>query len=340
MELLLPGRVVEHDSQRLPVALNRDPRASVVRLPGYRQSARVDVQLALRQEVKQLQTWVDQQLAEESLSVLGRGAAGAQIFEEVGHPAQRVVAGSVEAPIDGVLHTRAQWAKRNRNDERGGRGRPPRPTAECRAQQYGRRSERQRQNERDGAVDERAVDDDVDVVEAVSEDGEARGQRNGREAEAEHCYPCLQSPGWPDEPSRHEQSGRGGRGEASCEHELELLTLDAPRSAQADNHRCRSEPDPGDHEQPAGEVDRVHRPARTCEAERIRRARERLGIRPGAHGSGDHEQEHPDQEARQRRPPPPRGEPPVREQEQREAEQSRRRLPDHVVEYRRRSCPR
>ena len=325
MGLLLPGRVVEHDSQRLPVTHDRDPLASVVRPAGYRYSARVDVELALRQEEEQLQTWVAQQLAEKSVNVLGNGAAGAQILEEVGHPAQRVVAGAVEAPIDGVLHPRAQRAKRNRNDERGGRGRPPRPTAECRPQQYGRRSERQRQNERDGAVDERAIKDDVDVVEAVSEDGEARGQRNGRKAEAEHGDPSLQSPGWPDEPSRHEESGRGGRDGASCEHKLELLTLEATRSAQADDHRCRSEPDPGDHKQPAGQVDRVHRPARTCEAERVRRARERLGVPPGPKRSRDHEQGHPDQEARQRRPPAPRGEPPVGEEEQRKAEQSRRR---------------
>ena len=61
----------------------------------------------------------------------------------------------------------------------------------------------------------------------------------------------------PDEPGRHEESGHGRRDGADGEHELELLTLDAARSPQADDHRRCAEPDPGEHEQPAGEVDPV-----------------------------------------------------------------------------------
>ena len=124
--------------------------------------------------------------------------------------------------------------------------------------------------------------------------------------------------------------GRGRGDRADRQYELELLTLEAARSSQADDHRRRSEPDPGAHKEPAGEVDRVHSSARACEAEWVRHLRERLGVAPGAQRPRQHEQCHPDEEAPKRRPPAPRREPPVRKQEQREAEQSRGRLADHA----------
>ena len=113
---------MEHASERLPVALDRDPLVPVVRVPRDRDPARVDVELALWQEEPKLQTGVVQLLTQESLDVLGRRPAGAQRFEKVGHSSQRVVASAVEAPVDRVLHPRAQRAESDRDHERGGRG--------------------------------------------------------------------------------------------------------------------------------------------------------------------------------------------------------------------------
>ena len=105
-------------------------------------------------------------------------------------------------------------------------------------------------------------------------------------------------PGRPDEPGRHQEPGHGRSDAADREHELELLTLDAARSLQADDHRRRSEPDPGEHEEPAGEVGDVHRFTRACEAERVRDLCERLRVRPRAQRPCEHEQCHADEEAR------------------------------------------
>ena len=123
-----------------------------------------------------------------------------------------------------------------------------------------------------------AVYDELNLIEAVAEDRDSGGERHAREADAEHGDPGLQIPRRPDQPRRHDQRGRRRGDRADREHELELLTLEATRAPQANDHRRRSEPDPGPHEEPAGEVDRVHRPTRTREAERVRYLRERLGV--------------------------------------------------------------
>ena len=86
----------------------------------------------------------------------------------------------------------------------------------------------------------------------------------------------------PYQPRTHDRGGYGRRDRTDLEHELELLTLDAARSPQADDHRRRSEREPGHDEQPAGKVDCVHRPVRARETERVRYRGERLRVRPGA----------------------------------------------------------
>ena len=108
-----------------PSALDRDPFTPVVREVGDGHAARVDVELALGQEEEQLQSRIRQHLPKDCLDLLRRRPAGAQVLEEAGHPAQRVVAGTVETAIDRVLHPRAQRAKGDRDDERGRRSCPP-----------------------------------------------------------------------------------------------------------------------------------------------------------------------------------------------------------------------
>ena len=114
---------------------------------GY--AARVDVELALRAGRSGAPAADRSSTSRRTaLDLLRRGPAGAQVFEEVGHPPQRVVAGAVEAPIDRVLHPRAQRAKGDRDDERGRGGRPPRTAPERRPEQHDRRRERRGQDER------------------------------------------------------------------------------------------------------------------------------------------------------------------------------------------------
>ena len=188
------------------------------------------------------------------------------------------------------------------------------------------------------AVDERAVDDDVDVVEAVAQDRDAGGERERARSRGR-----APRSGPADGPSArrtrsHMSSAADGRGErADGEHELELLTLDAARSPQADDQRRRARaPIPAITSSQPAKSTAVHRgrasrgrtgstPPRTARRSGPGRsvpASTSSAIPTSRHASA----------GRQRRD----GQPPVREKEQRETEQSRGRLADHGVEHGRR----
>jgi hypothetical protein len=90
------GRAQPLDRRSLPVVL-RDVDGG--------QSAGVDVELALRQEEAQLEPGIGDELLEQPLDRLGGGATGAQVVEKIRDPAQRLVARTAEAAVDGILDT-------------------------------------------------------------------------------------------------------------------------------------------------------------------------------------------------------------------------------------------
>ena len=87
------------------------------------------------------------------------------------------------------------------------------------------------------AVDERPVDQQVDVVEPVAEDGDANGQRKAHDAEKDERVGDTFRPERADDRGRHQQrDGHPG----GIREPLDLLTLDAFRATEPedDRHRC------------------------------------------------------------------------------------------------------
>ena len=78
--------------------------------------ARIDVELAFRQEEEEPESRIRQHVPKDSFHLLGRSATSWQILQEHVHPPQRVEAGAVESAIDPVLHPCAQRTKGDRDD--------------------------------------------------------------------------------------------------------------------------------------------------------------------------------------------------------------------------------
>ena len=147
------------------------------------------------------------------------------------------------------------------------------------------RGQRQRQR----AVDERAVERDVDVVEAVAQDRDADRERERREADADQREPRLQVARRPDQPGAHVERGDRGDRRAHGENELELLQLVAVRPPQPDEGRRGAQPHHRDRQHPGDDVGGEQRAAAARDPERVRQRVERDVERAGPQGAGEHE---------------------------------------------------
>jgi hypothetical protein len=110
--------------------------------------------------------------------------------------------------------------------------------------------EDQRRGER--TVDERAVYQEVDVVEAIPQDGDAGGDRDGgegRDPEEEHhvlneSWDCLR---------QHERDDKARRHDRCCiDDPLQLQPLPAPRPPKTGDHRNNRDEDGDRHYPVAG----------------------------------------------------------------------------------------
>ena len=155
---------MKHHPEREPRACDRRSHTSVLRRVVRRAATCIDVKLALGQEEAQLESWVGEHLAEQWLDRLRRGATRAQVIEEADDPRSRVIASAAEAAVDRVLYPRAQRPEGDRHEQRCDRRRPGGAAAETGADQQSGGCIRPGQQQGEHAVDERAVDDPVDVV--------------------------------------------------------------------------------------------------------------------------------------------------------------------------------
>ena len=239
---------VEHHPEREPRARDRRSHATVLRLVAGGPATRIDVELALGQEEAQLEPGVGEHLAEHRLDRLGRGASGAQVLEEAHDPRSRVVASAAEAAVDRVLHPRAQRPEGDRDEQRRHGRRPGRAAAERRAEQQGGRRIGAGEQQGEHAVDERAVDDPVDLVEAVAKHRHADRRRDRPEHEEEEggedgpvvAVAVRERPRQADEQRRRNQHGGVGQ-------PLELKALDPGGAPEAHAHGLDSCKQAGEH---------------------------------------------------------------------------------------------
>ncbi|HVF78545.1 MAG TPA: hypothetical protein VNA28_09625 [Solirubrobacteraceae bacterium] len=167
----------------------------------------------------------------------------AQARAEGRQRAGRVVALAVEATIDERLDAASGRPEQCCHRERGAGDRQSRALSQRRQHQPEQQHQSEvgaRERQRQHAVDERAVDDDVDVVQAVAQDRHARRERDRRQREQrqqEHVVaPRCRAGRGQGEPGTGDDRGVG--------EPLELLALDAARPAHAhDQPRGRQRED-------------------------------------------------------------------------------------------------
>src|SRR2546425_1871239 len=190
-----------------------------------------------------------------------------------------VVAGPVEAAVYAALDAGAYRIEKRHRGQRRQRDRELVPLGE-RAQhplQADDRGDVERAKGHDRrAVHERAVDEDVDVVQAVTEDGDACAERDGRDAAGvpdygDHIEPCRLArepiPSAEEPESGDAREREGGR----VDEPLELLALDPAGSPPAEEQRkCHRERQGGPNPWEEDSEQRVEAgPQRPSDADRI-----------------------------------------------------------------------
>ena len=168
--------------------------------------------LARREPVEQLGARIPQRRGEHGADLLRLAPSLADIVHERVDALQPVIARPVEAPVDRGLRPPAQRPEGARDKDGGERRDPGRATADSdtREQRDGGIQEPERRGH--GRVDERPVDQPVDLVEAVAGHRDADRERDGslrREQHGEHRVAGLAEHEAPDEEAhdaeRHEQ---------------------------------------------------------------------------------------------------------------------------------------
>ena len=241
-----------------------------------------------QRDVRRLQALVDDaaQLAAERVEL----DLVAQPRAEAGQRLRGVVAAAVEAAVDRRLDAGARGAEQRGDRQRRDRDREARlPDREPDQQHEPEVGGAEQRGER--AVDERAVDDDVDVVEAVAEDRDRGGERRGHAEQAEHHprHDLARAGVEVHELGDDEQDGeqRDGQQAASEREPLELLALDARARARK---RATSDGDRDQHRRrerraSPSVAERVQQPRGGVDAERVARRRGFALSGPGSSAS-------------------------------------------------------
>ena len=167
------------------VAPDRRARTPVVgqRLDEMAEPVRVDA--GLGQPEEHLGAGIVERDGEHGADLLGLGAAGADVLEEVAHEPDALEAGAREAPVDQPLEPVAQRPERERRGQRADRDGERRVAGqEPDEQRAGRVRARQQRGQQ--PVDEGAVEQAVDRVEAVPGDGDRDGDGQPGVQQAEH----------------------------------------------------------------------------------------------------------------------------------------------------------
>ena len=268
--------------------------------------------LARREPVEQLGAGIPQRSGEHGADLLRLTQPLADIVDERVDALQPVIARPVEAPVDRGLSPPAQWPEGARDDDRGERRDPGRAAADgdTREQRDGGIQEPERRGH--GRVDERPVDQPVDLVEPVAGHRDPDRERDGslrREQHREHRVARLAEHEAPDEEAhdakRHEQ-----RGIRQPEH---LQPLDPGRAPVPRSHRGRADEEAREDCEPCGASEETERVG-PASGKRIRHGLEGALELLRHHEQNDEERHRADGEDRVR-PPPPRRQPAVGEYE-------------------------
>jgi len=153
---------------------------------GYRRLGRIDhcqaapdvaVLVGRRQEQQDPQRRIVEYIAEQVLDPLGLLGAGPQpVHERVDAHARRVAL-TGEPAVHEILHAPAQRPERHRRDQSAARHGPGRLAAEHRAKHDRGSAVGGGEEDRQGEVDDSAVDDQVNIEEPVPQDRSTQAQR-------------------------------------------------------------------------------------------------------------------------------------------------------------------
>ena len=245
-----------------------------------------------------------------------------------------VVAVAVEAPVDGVLDAGTRRAEqrghRERRDRDGEAGLADRQSHQQHESQVGRGERR-----RERAVDQRAVDDDVDVEEPVAQDRGAGREREHGEAERQHRVPQRADPRRRDEVADDVGDHRDARDRRGECQPLELRALDATGAAEPDRGGGGREADRRSHEDPSEPAQGVHQVERPRYPERVGDRGERIVERAWTQRVAEHVERDPGDGQPERGAPAARRQAAVGEEEQGDAEQAEGGRQAEVLEPRR-----
>ena len=152
---------------------------------------------------------------------------------------QGVETGAVEAPVDAVLHERTERAEPKRDGERRRRRGPGGPAAERDAERERDTDVGARQQEGEERVDERAVDQALDRVQAVAGNGDPNGRRHRRLHHQEEREYRVANKAAEYQPRRRaeEQPERNQRSRPGEPQRLQPLDSDRSPEAEADRDR-------------------------------------------------------------------------------------------------------
>ena len=165
---LQQGRVMNESGElKLAAAHRRAPIGRGGQL-GNQMPGLVGVNTVVRQPEEEAQARVRDRLRKHLANSLGLGPADAQISQEAIHVLEPLVPRPVEAAIDKRLYPRPQRAEGEGDGEGRGGGRNSRAAADHDTAEKGHRDERGGQQHRKRAVDQRRVDQAIDLVEPVA----------------------------------------------------------------------------------------------------------------------------------------------------------------------------
>ena len=152
--------------QRQLTAPHRRPRPAARGEVVDQASRRVDVTIVHPKE--QLQAGIAERVRQYLAGRLGGGATRSEVLQEALDAAQPLISRPIEAPVHGHLKPRAEWPEGQRHRERRRRGRYRGPTADRHAQRQRDGGEGGGEPRGQRCVDQRAVDQPIDLVQPVA----------------------------------------------------------------------------------------------------------------------------------------------------------------------------
>ena len=249
-------------------------RAPIVGRIGNHTCDAVGIRLAGRQPKEQLGARVPQGGSEHRADTLGFASPLADVVDKRQHTTQPVVAPSVESPVDRSLSPPPQRPEGTCNHERGERRHPSRASARNDTADYCDDGIHETERCREQGVDERAVDQSIDLVQPVAHYGDAHRERDGRlhrEQKRERRIAVLAEHQAQDEEAHDPQRDQKRR-VGQPEHLQPLDPLGAlvpgPRRRRADEETCEDR-------QPDRDPQKAEN-AGQSKRKRIRHIRERL----------------------------------------------------------------